>query len=60
MGTYEDEDGCPYDTTVVIKVSAKPFYSKEPVLKPDGTRSREIKFYDARSQIENYEKGVEE
>lgn len=59
MGTYVDEDGCPIDTTVTVKVSAKPFYDKAPALKSNGKMGREINFYDAKEHIENFAKGVE-
>lgn len=59
MGTYFDEDECPYDTTVTIKVTAKPFYSKDSYVKENGETSREITFYDPAQKIEDYAKGVE-
>ena len=60
MGTYYDEGNFPNDTCCEIKISAKPFYSKDKSINDKGQETREIKFYDIKTQIENYEKGVEE
>lgn len=59
IGTYDD-DGFINDVCCVIKISAKPFYFKEPQLKDDGKMSKEIKAYDLETAIENFQNGVEE
>ena len=60
MGTYLDEGNFPSDTCCEVKISAKPFYSKDEYINEKGQKGREIKFYDLATLMENYEKGVEE
>lgn len=60
MGTYYDEGNFPSDTCCEVKVSAKPFYSKDEYINEKGEKGREIKFYDLKTLMENYENGVEE
>ena len=59
VGTYYDEDNCPFDTCCEITVRAKPFYEKEEGFDKNGRYCEGINFYDLATQIDNFKKGIE-
>lgn len=59
VGTYYDEDNCPFDTCCEITIRAKPFYEKEKGFDKDDRYCNGIEFYDLDTKIDNYKNGVE-
>lgn len=51
IGTYEDEDKFLHDVVDVVKVTSKPFYSKEAVTE----NGRDVVEYDLLTEAEDYE-----
>ena len=51
IGTYEDEDKFLHDVVDVVKVTSKPFYSKEATTE----EGRDVVEYDLLTEAEDYE-----